>query len=54
MGENGRASMLTCVYCGAELESTPPYAVMYCDCRTESPRATHAAPVDERQLPLAA
>lgn len=28
------ASALECLYCGARSESRPPYAVMYCDCRS--------------------
>ena len=28
-------SRLVCLYCGIEAESRPPYAVMYCDCRSE-------------------
>lgn len=28
------ASALECLYCGARTESRPPYAVMYCHCRS--------------------
>jgi hypothetical protein len=27
------ASALECLYCGRRAPSTPPYGVMYCDCR---------------------
>lgn len=35
------ASALECLYCGARSESRPPYAVMYCHCRSlqEEPEA---------------
>ena len=35
------ASALVCLYCGAEQESTPPWAVVYCHCRSVAaePRA---------------
>lgn len=28
------ATALVCLYCGAEQESAPPYAVAYCHCRS--------------------
>ena len=28
------ASALVCLYCGARAESKPPYAVVYCHCRS--------------------
>lgn len=42
---NGGRSTLTCVYCGAEAESKPPYPVVYCYCRGV---AAEAAPPAER------
>lgn len=41
------AGRLVCLYCGAEAESRPPYAVMYCDCRSVAaslPTRAHGAP----------
>jgi hypothetical protein len=29
-----RAGALVCMHCGAEKASRPPYAVVYCDCRS--------------------
>ena len=39
------ATALECLYCGARAASTPPYAVVYCDCRSvrERARARHDA-----------
>jgi hypothetical protein len=37
------ATALVCLYCGAEAESKPPYAVVYCHCRTHPHAALHAA-----------
>lgn len=39
-----RAGALVCMHCGAEAESKPPYAVIYCDCRSRPRAARRAAP----------
>jgi hypothetical protein len=30
----GGAAALECLYCGAQAQSGPPYAVVYCHCRS--------------------
>ena len=34
MVDRAGTSALECLYCGATAESTPPYAVAYCHCRS--------------------
>ena len=34
LADEAGASTMECLYCGARSESTPPYAVMYCHCRS--------------------
>ncbi len=36
------ATALECLYCGARKKSEPPYAVLYCHCRSAG--ADHGAP----------
>ena len=33
------SNALECLYCGATAESRPPYAVVYCDCRSRAAQA---------------
>ena len=37
-------STMECLYCGARSESRPPYAVMYCHCRSVREDAGIPAP----------
>lgn len=34
-GDEAGATALVCLYCGAQAESKPPYAVIYCHCRSD-------------------
>lgn len=43
-GDRAGATALVCLYCGAQAESTPPYAVMYCHCRSAERAAAQGAP----------
>lgn len=45
LADEAGASTMECLYCGARAASTPPYAVMYCDCRSvrEHGHARHDA-----------
>ena len=42
------ASELECLYCGATTESKPPYAVVYCHCRSTREMDGFATPHRER------
>ena len=44
------ATALECLYCGARCASTPPYAVMYCDCRSVREEGDAASPRSTRSF----
>ncbi|HEX2208889.1 MAG TPA: hypothetical protein VHG93_14515 [Longimicrobium sp.] len=44
------ATALECLYCGARAECRPPYAVVYCHCRSRAARPRAQRADAERQL----